>query len=71
MLQTVGGRQNVEAMPEMRSWDTMREQIHPQLERQTGQGVDAWRTRIGGQAGPASRDEAGLRAWLSEQGVTG
>ena len=58
-------------MPEMRTWDTMREQIHAQLERQTGDGVDAWNKRIAAEAGAAAHDEAGLRAWLTDHDVTG
>ena len=46
----------------------MRDRIHAQLERQTGEGVGGWNARVAA-ASPA--DEAGLRAWLSAQGVTG
>ena len=56
-------------MPEMRTWQAMRDQITGQLERQTGEGVEAWNRRIKA-AGPA--DEPALRAWLKEEhDVTG
>src|SRR5262245_29287071 len=38
------------------------------LEKQTGKGVDAWKSRIASQR---LRTESRLRAWLSNQGVTG
>ncbi len=56
-------------MPEMRAWQAMRDQITGQLERQTGEGVEAWNRRIEA-AGPV--DEPALRAWLKEEhDVTG
>ncbi len=56
-------------MPEMRTWQAMRDQITGQLERQTGEGVEAWNRRIEA-AGPV--DEPALRAWLKEEhDVTG
>ena len=56
-------------MPEMRTWQAMRDQITGQLERQTGEGVEAWNRRIKA-AGPV--DEPALRAWLKqEHDVTG
>jgi hypothetical protein len=55
-------------MPQPRTWEGMRSQIVAQIERQTGQGVDAWNARIAKQD-PAT--EAELRAWLTAQGVTG
>lgn len=56
-------------MPEMRTWQAMRDQITGQLERQTGEGVEAWNRRINA-AGPA--DEPALRTWLKEEhDVTG
>jgi hypothetical protein len=56
-------------MPEMRTWQAMRDQITGQLERQTGEGVEAWNRRIEA-AGPV--DEPALRAWLKqEHEVTG
>lgn len=33
-------------MPEMRTWQAMRGQIHRRLERQTGEGVEAWNRKI-------------------------
>jgi hypothetical protein len=55
-------------MPEMRTWQAMRDQITGQLERQTGEGVEAWNRRIK-KAAPA--DEPALRAWLKDHDVTG
>lgn len=55
-------------MPEMRTWQAMRDQIHAQLERQTGEGVEAWNRKIKA-AAPA--DERALRAWLKDLDVTG
>jgi hypothetical protein len=55
-------------MPEMRTWQAMRDQIYRQLERQTGEGVEAWNRKIKAEA-PA--DEPALRTWLSERDVTG
>jgi len=55
-------------MPEMRTWQGMRDQIHRQLERQTGEGVEAWNRKIKA-ARPA--DEPALRAWLKERDITG
>ena len=55
-------------MPEMRTWQAMREQIQDQLRRRTGEGVEEWNRRI---AGRAPADEPALRAWLESQGVTG
>ena len=51
-------------MPEMRTWQAMRDQITGQLERQTGEGVEAWNRRIKA-VGPV--DEPALRAWLKEE----
>src|SRR5580704_13531710 len=55
-------------MPEMRTWQAMREQILRQLERQTGEQVEAWNAKI---AGVAPKDEVALRVWLGGQGITG
>jgi Domain of unknown function (DUF5655) len=55
-------------MPEMRTWQVMREQILRQLERQTGQHVEDWNARI---AEVAPKDEVTLRVWLGSQGITG
>lgn len=50
------------------SWQERTAWIAGLLERRTGQGVEAWIERIQAQA-PA--DEATLRFWLNQQGVTG
>jgi len=55
-------------MPEMQTWQKMRDQIQSQLERQTGDGVEPWNRKIKA-AAPA--DEPALRGWLEQQGVTG
>jgi hypothetical protein len=55
-------------MPEMRTWETMREQIVRQLERQTGDRVETWNAKI---AEAAPKDEVALRVWLGNQAVTG
>lgn len=52
----------------MRTWEAMRERIHAQLQRETGQGVDAWNRDI---AAAAPGTEEALRAWLTDHGVTG
>ena len=57
-------------MPEMRTWQAMHDRIHRQLERQTGEGVEAWNQKIKA-ASPAPADEPALRAWLAERDVTG
>jgi hypothetical protein len=46
----------------------MRDRITAQLERQTGATLDQWNGRISGRK-PATEQE--LRAWLTEQAVTG
>lgn len=51
-----------------RSWQEMREQEISRLEELTGQGLDSWNARV--REGDFA-DEGGLRAWLSQQGVTG
>jgi hypothetical protein len=51
-----------------RSWQEMREQEIRWLIERTGDGLDAWNARIREQG---FTDEAGLRKWLTEQGVTG
>jgi hypothetical protein len=55
-------------MPQPRTWEGMRTQIAEILERRTGEGVQPWKAKIT-QRKPAT--EAELRAWLSEQDVTG
>jgi uncharacterized protein DUF5655 len=51
-----------------RSWQEMDAQVRAQLERQTGEDVAAWSSKI--QAEPPA-DEPALRAWLAKRGVTG
>ena len=46
----------------------MRSQIANILERRTGEGVDVWTSRVNALG---DIDEAALRAWLTEQGVSG
>jgi len=46
----------------------MRTQIEGLLERRTGEGIEAWNRRV---AGSGAADEAALRAWLTDNGVTG
>jgi hypothetical protein len=55
-------------MPQARSWQEMSARVRAQLERDTGEGVDAWNARIR-EAGPS--DEPALRSWLAARGVTG
>jgi len=52
-----------------RSWEQMRTQIAAQLLRQTGHDVEWWNAAVANESSLA--DEAALRAWLAEQGVTG
>jgi len=52
----------------VRDWQRNRDMWVRSLEKQTGEGVEAWSRRIE-QANLV--DEAGLRAWLTERGVTG
>jgi hypothetical protein len=55
-------------MTQPRDWRTMNEWIVGMLEERTGHGVDHWNARI---KEGSFADEASLRAWLTEQGVTG
>jgi Domain of unknown function (DUF5655) len=55
-------------MTETRDWQRNRDMWVRVLERQTGEGVDAWKRRIGSKH---LRDEPSLRAWLARQGVMG
>lgn len=55
-------------MAQTRDWRGMWDTYARQLEERTGQGVEAWNKRI--KAGNFD-DEKSLRAWLTEQGVTG
>jgi hypothetical protein len=52
-----------------RTWEEMRDSIAARLVRQSGHDVAWWNARIGAQAG--LDDEASLRRWLTEMGVTG
>lgn len=61
-----GGR--LPPVPEMQTWEAMRQRIHAQLERQTGDGVDEWNKKI---AAAAPAEEPALREWLNERHVTG
>jgi hypothetical protein len=58
------GRQSTRA----RSWQEMYVQVKAQLERQTGDSLEAWKAKVQAQE---PKDEPDLRAWLSTQGVTG
>src|SRR6187401_1641492 len=51
-----------------RSWQEMREQEIAWLKERTGEGLEAWNARVLEQG---FTDEASLRKWLTEQGVTG
>jgi hypothetical protein len=51
-----------------RSWQEMREQEIQWLVDRTGHGLDVWNARV---RDTGLSDEASLRAWLTEQGVTG
>jgi hypothetical protein len=52
-----------------RSWEEMRASIADRLIRQTGHDVAWWIEQIAAQDGVG--DEASLRAWLTDRGVTG
>src|SRR5262249_33301503 len=54
--------------PPVKSWEQMREWAARLLESRTGEDVQAWNRRV---AGTGLADEAALRSWLGEQGVTG
>jgi hypothetical protein len=53
---------------EVKTWHEMREWQAQLLERRTGESLDTWNQRI---ATREFADEAALRAWLAEHGVTG
>ncbi len=55
-------------MAQTRDWKGMKEMSARQLHERTGQAVTAWNQRI---ATEGFSDERALRAWLTEQGVTG
>jgi Domain of unknown function (DUF5655) len=59
---------NIAGMTQTRDWQRNRDMWVGVLERQTGEGVEVWKRRIGKQR---IGDERGLRAWLTRQGVTG
>jgi Domain of unknown function (DUF5655) len=59
---------NIAGMTQTRDWQRNRDMWVGVLERQTSEGVDVWKRRIGKQR---IADERGLRAWLTKQGVTG
>ena len=52
----------------VRSWESMRRWAAGLLEKRTGHDLAEWNRRV---AAREPRDEAALRAWLSEQDVTG
>jgi hypothetical protein len=56
------------AMAQTRDWKGMKEMSTRLLNERTGQGLDTWNQRIRGEG---FADEQQLRAWLTEQGVTG
>jgi hypothetical protein len=56
------------AQPQSRSWSGMRDWMASLLQRRTGQDVEAWNRRV---KAARVRDEAGLRRWLGDRGVTG
>jgi hypothetical protein len=58
------GRQSTRA----RSWQEMYVQVKAQLERQSGESLEAWKAKVQQRA---PKDEPDLRAWLATQGVTG
>jgi uncharacterized protein DUF5655 len=55
-------------MPETRDWKGMNEMVARLLVERTGEDMQAWNKRIREKGFP---DEKSLRAWLTEQGVTG
>lgn len=55
-------------MPETRDWSEMQAMSARLLKERTGQDVAAWNKRIRAQK---LKDEPSLRAWLTQQGVTG
>ncbi len=59
---------NIAGMTQTRDWRRNRDMWVRVLEKQTGEGVDVWKRRIGHQR---IGDERGLRAWLTNHGVTG
>lgn len=56
-------------MAAIKDWSEMMAMMADLLERRTGAGVAVWNERV--RASGADGDEAQLRGWLTEQGVTG
>jgi hypothetical protein len=54
--------------PEARGWESFLQWVAQRLLEQTGQDLKTWNARV---LAEAPGDEAGLRAWLTGQGVTG
>jgi hypothetical protein len=57
-----------QAVPQPRTWQGMREWSAKLLRERTGEDVETWNQRI---AERDFADEAALRSWLDEHGVTG
>lgn len=55
-------------MAETKSWKEMTDWMADLLERRTGEGVEAWNTKI---KKKSFADEASLRGWLKSEGITG
>lgn len=55
-------------MTQTRDWQRNRDMWVRVLKKQTGEGVEAWKRRIGSKR---LGDERSLRAWLTGQRVTG
>ena len=67
--EVVGLRTDVsEAKRRPRSWQEMREQEIRWLVERTGEGLETWNARV---LESGLSDEASVRSWLTEQGVTG
>src|SRR6187399_3211127 len=68
--QEVVGVRNAMSEPKRRprSWQEMRDQEIQWLIERTGEGLDTWNARV---IETGLGDESSLRAWLTEQGVTG
>ena len=57
-----------QGMTETRGWQRNRDMWVRVLEKQTGEGLDVWKRRIGSKR---LGDERTFRAWLTHEGVTG
>src|SRR4030095_6680311 len=66
--EALDGRRTHMPKVQVRDWQGMRAMSARLLEKRTGKGVDAWNRRI--KTG-RFKDEQSLRAWLTEQDVTG